>query len=88
MDNAAAWGELVWTLGALVIVALILVTRRARKHGGALQAGLVGATYEMHNRDKQRALDLIVQKKAAARRPEYPAGNLPELEGGKTKVKR
>jgi hypothetical protein len=89
VDDAAAMGEMVWTFAGLVLVVLILITRRARKHGGALQAGLVGATYEMHTRDKQKALDLVVQKKAAARRPEYPAGNLPELEGQgqKTTVK-
>jgi hypothetical protein len=61
-----------------VLVVLILVTRRARRHGGALQAGVVGAMYEWHTRDKQRALDVIVQGKAAARRPEYPDGSLPD----------
>jgi hypothetical protein len=32
----------------------------------------VGALYEWQNKDKQRALDMIVQGKAEARRPEYP----------------
>jgi hypothetical protein len=36
--------------------------------------------YEMQNRERQRALDLIVEEKAAERRPEYPDGNLPDLE--------
>jgi len=73
MDSSQL-ADLVWTGGALAIVAAILITRRARRHGGALQAGVVGATYEWHNKDKQRALDVIVEGKAAARRPEYPGG--------------
>jgi len=64
--------ELVWAAGALVLVVIVLVSRRARRHGGALRSGVVGAMYEWQNRDKQRALDLIVEGKAEARRPEYP----------------
>ena len=67
--------ELVWVGVAMVLVVLILVTRRARRHGGALRAGVVGAIYEWQTKDKQRALDVIVQGKAAARRPEYPDGS-------------
>jgi hypothetical protein len=70
--DAARIADLVWTAGALVIVVLILLSRRARRHGGALRGGVVGALYEWQNKDKQRALDLIVEKKAEARRPEYP----------------
>jgi hypothetical protein len=70
--------ELVWVAVSMVLVVLILVTRRARRHGAALRAGIVGAMYEWHNKDKQRALDVIVEGKAAARRPEYPDGSLPD----------
>ena len=70
--------ELVWVAVSMVLVVLILLTRRARRHGGALRAGVVGAMYEWHNKDKQRALDVIVEGKAAARRPEYPDGTLPD----------
>ena len=34
----------------------------------------------MQNQDKQRALDIIVEGKAAETRPEYPDGDLPQLE--------
>lgn len=68
--------DLVWSAGALVLVVLILLTRRARRHGGALRGGVVGAMYEWQNKDKQRALDLIVDGKAEARRPEYPDDTL------------
>jgi hypothetical protein len=70
--------DLVWVGVAMVLVGLILVTRRARRHGGALRAGVVGAIYEWQTKDKQRALDVIVQGKAAARRPEYPDESLPD----------
>jgi len=70
--------DLVWSVGALVIVVLILLTRRARRHGGALRGGVVGAMYEWQNKDKQRALDMIVEGKAEARRPEYPDDTLGE----------
>jgi hypothetical protein len=69
--------ELVWVGVSMLLVVLILITRRARRHGGALRAGVVGAIYEWQTKDKQRALDVIVQGKAAARRPEYPDASLP-----------
>jgi hypothetical protein len=71
MDTARI-ADLVWSAGALVIVAVILISRRARRHGGTLRGGVVGSLYEWQNKDKQRALDLIVERKAEARRPEYP----------------
>jgi len=71
----------VWAGGALVVVLAVLLKRRARRHGGAMRAGIVGALYDWQNRDKQKALDLIVEGRAEERRPEYPDGNLPELEG-------
>ena len=63
--------------GAFVVLLLIVVlSRRARRHGGAYRAGVVGAMYEWQNQDKQKALDVIVEGKA---RPEYPDGDLPQL---------
>jgi hypothetical protein len=69
----------------LVFLLMIVLSRRARRHGGTLRAGVIGATYEWQNRDKQKALEIIVEGKAAERRPEYPDGDLPQLEspGGK-----
>lgn len=79
MDLAGVAGA-VWG-GALVLLVLIVVlSRRARRHGGAFTAGVAGAMYEWQNRDKQRALDVIVEGKAAETRPAYPDGNLPDLE--------
>jgi hypothetical protein len=69
----------VWGVAFLVIIVVVLVSRRARRHGGALQAGVVGAMYEWLDKDKQKAVDIIVEGKAAEKRPEYPDGNLPDL---------
>lgn len=79
--DASQLVELVWVGGALTLVVAILLTRRARRHGGALRSGVVGAMYEWQDRDKQKALDLIVEGRAEARRPEYPDGNMPDLSG-------
>jgi hypothetical protein len=75
----------VWVAGLLVLVLVIIISRRARRHGGAFRAGVVGAIYEWQNKDKQRALDVIVEGKAAETRPEYPAGDLPQLENANRK---
>ncbi len=79
MDSAALFGLLYVTV-PLVFLLLIVLSRRAKRHGGTLRAGIVGATYEWQNRDKQKALEMIVEGKAAERRPEYPDGDLPQLE--------
>lgn len=72
--------SVVWLVGLVVLVLVIAISRRARRHGGAFRSGVVGAMYEMQNQDKQRALDIIVEGKAAETRPEYPDGDLPQLE--------
>ncbi len=79
MRSATVFGIL-WAAVPVVFLLLVLLSRRARRHGGSLRSGVVGAMYEMQDRDKQRALDVIVEGKAAERHPEYPDGNLPELE--------
>jgi hypothetical protein len=69
----------------VVFLLLIVFSRRARRHGGTLRAGVVGAVYGWQDRDKQKALEVIVEGKAAERRPEYPDGDLPQLESPKKK---
>ena len=83
--DASQLAEVVWVGAAMIVVVVILITRRARRHGGALRAGVVGAIYEWQNKDKQRALDLIVEGRAETRRPEYPDGHLPQLDDPKGK---
>ena len=69
----------------VVILLIIILSRRARRHGGALRAGVVGAIYGWQTKDKQNALDVIVEGKAAETRPEYPDGDLPQLTFPKAK---
>lgn len=72
---SAAWG-----LGLLALLVAVALARRGRRRGGTLTAGIVGATYGWQSQDKRQALELIVEKQAEARRPEYADGNLPDLE--------
>ena len=78
----------VWMAGLVVLVLFIVISCRARRHGGAFRGGVVGAMYEMQNQDKQRALDVIVEGTAAETRPEYPDGDLPQLEKPRSKRRR
>ena len=86
--DASQIADLVWAGGALVLVVIILISRRARRHGGALRGGVVGALYEWQNKDKQRALELIVEGKAESRRPEYPDDTLPDSDDAKPQQDR
>lgn len=87
MDFGTILG-IVYAAVPAIFLFLIVLSRRAKRHGGTLRAGVVGATYEWQNRDKQKALEAIVEGKAAERRPEYPDGNLPELESSDRKPER
>lgn len=78
MDSATMVG-VVYAAAPVVLLLLVVLSRRARRHGGTLRPGVVGALYEWQNRDKQHALDVIVEGKAAERHPEYPDGDLPQL---------
>ncbi len=84
MDALLVFG-LFYGGAGVVLLLLVVLSRRARRHGGALRAGVVGAMYEWQNKDKQKALDVIVEGKAAETRPEYPDGDLPQLESPKGK---
>jgi len=72
--------DAVYAGAALVFLVLIAVSRRVRRHGGTFTAGVAGAMYELQNRDQQKALDVIVEGKAAANDPEHAEGDLPQME--------
>ena len=80
--DASALVNAVWGGALLILLLIVGLSRRARR-GGAHRVGAAGATYDWLNQDKQRAIDLIVEDKAEATRPEYPDGNLPDLESPK-----
>ena len=87
MDAATLLGVL-YAAVPVVFILFIVLSRRVRRHGGTLRPGVVGAMYEWQNRDKQHALDVIVEGKAAERHPEYPDGDLPQLKSPKKKRPR
>jgi hypothetical protein len=53
--------------------------RTQRRRGGVGSAAM-GSVYDLLNEDKRRAIEIIVEEKAEERRPEYPDGNLPDLD--------
>ena len=79
MGNALIF-DLIYGGAIVLFLLLIAASRRARRHGGAFQAGVVGAIYDLQSKDKQRALEAIVEGKAAETDPERPEGDLPQLE--------
>ncbi len=86
MSSGALFGVL-YAAVPVVFLLLVVLSRRARRHGGSLRGGVVGAMYEWQHRDKQRALDVIVEGRAAERHPEYPDGDLPQLESPRKNAK-
>lgn len=71
-------GLLVFSL--LIVIAIRRVfTRRGRSALGPAGAGTV---YDMLNKDKREALEIIVEERAEARDPEDAEGHLPDLAGG------
>ncbi len=79
MDGARVV-ELVYGGAGILLVLLVVLSRRARRHGGTLRAGVVGATYGWRAKDEQEALDIIIEGRAAETDPESPDGDLPSLE--------
>ena len=80
-----AGGILVYGLMLVLFVAVIRRVwpgkkRRESRRSMRAGPGTIGTIYDMLNQDKRRAVELIVEQKAEERRPEYPDGNLPDLE--------
>jgi hypothetical protein len=74
VTSAAIW--------LIAVVFLIIAVRKMRHTRGRLGVGsaAAGATYDMLNEDKRRAIEIIVEEKAEARDPEDKDGDLPQLE--------
>lgn len=81
MDAAAV----MWlVVGVLALVVFLRLTRAERPEDAhrptsTIGAGAVGTIYDMLNEDKRRAVDVIVEGRAAAHDPEDKDGNLPDL---------
>jgi hypothetical protein len=71
----------------LVVVFIVVVSRRSRgrrsgsghrRRAGGVGPGAMGAVYGMLNEDKRRAIEIIVENKAAAVDPERARDKDPE----------
>jgi hypothetical protein len=67
-------------LATLLLVVWVGLRLLRRRRTGGLGPSLVGAFYELQSKDKREAMALIVEQRAEEKRPEYPDGNLPDLE--------
>ncbi len=84
MDAEAA-PQIVWA--AVVMIFLIIVFASARRKRGRQRslnvgAGTSGAIYDFLNQDKRKAIEIIVEEKAAARDPETADDILEPQESG------
>jgi hypothetical protein len=74
-----AIGAALWVL-AIVLVCLAFHTGRKGRRTGTLTGAVAGTLYEWQNKEKQNAIEIIVEGQAGARDPEHRDGNLPDLE--------
>jgi len=61
----------------VLVISVLIIRLRGRGRPGA---GASGAVYELLNEDKRKAIEIIVEQRAAARDPEHKDGDLPQLE--------
>jgi hypothetical protein len=70
----------------ILIVGVVLRKRRSPRvesrprRAGSIGPGAAGAFYEMLNEERRRAIEIVVEDKAAYRSPENAEGDLPRLE--------
>ena len=72
-----------FVVGLLIFAFVVFAATRLRRGHGGVGPGASGAVYDMLNEDKRKAIEIIVEERAAARDPEDADGNLPELEDPK-----
>jgi len=66
----------VWLI-AIVVLFVAIWRKRRRKGGFGVGPGASGAVYELLSEDKRKAIEIIVEKGAEKRRPEYPDDTVP-----------
>ena len=77
----AVWAVVLLAFVAFVVMSMFQKRRDGRGRTGATPgAAAAGAIYDLLNQDKRKAVEIIVEEKAAARDPEDADGNLPDLE--------
>jgi hypothetical protein len=72
-------GGLIWVVGALAMLVLLFLARRGRRKGGAFTAAVAGTLHDLHSQDKRKAIEIVLQERAARTDPETADGNNPEV---------
>ena len=72
--------NLVWAAAVVVFWIVFALAWRARRKGGSIRAGVIGANYEWLSQDKRRAMELVIEERAEEGKRGSADGNLPELE--------
>jgi len=70
---------LIWIVVVGAVVLLFVKGGRPGRRSG-IGTAAVGSMYDLLNEDKRKAVEIIVEQRAAARDPEHKDGNLPDLE--------
>jgi hypothetical protein len=72
--------NLVWAAAVVIFWIAFALAWRARRKGGSIRAGVIGANYEWLSQDKRRAMELVVEERAEEGKRGSADGNLPDLE--------
>jgi hypothetical protein len=70
-------------VGLVMVVLFAAAIWRLSRRRSRIGPGAAGTLEDMFNQDKRNAIEIIAEQKAEERRPEYPDGNLPDLEAPK-----
>lgn len=70
-------------IAALVVMLVLFLAawRTRRQRRVSVGPGAAGAFYDLLDRDRRAAVEIIVEERAAHRDPEDADGDLPQLEG-------
>ena len=59
----------------VVIAIFIKISMKIRRGGGGMTQALLGSTYELHNKDRQKAIETIVEHKAGKKMEEQESSD-------------
>jgi SAM-dependent methyltransferase len=80
MTSSSVALAIAWMAGMVVLLVAVGIALRVRKRGGSMTAGVAGAVWDLQTDQKRKAIEVVVEKRAAARDAEDADGNLPELD--------
>jgi hypothetical protein len=77
----------IWLIAIVLLMVAARRIRRQRRRGGIGSAG-AGTVHDWMHEEKRKAVEIVVEGRAAARDPEDRDGNLPDLAGSTAKRTR